>query len=286
LQNGGWKGERFNAAFDSLMEVAEATSGHPGHKNVVWIGRGFPSINMETLSGSVEEALRMEIQTCTNLLRDARVTLYTIDPAGLSTTPAPLDPNGFEMDPFGGQVNFNDMASATGGRTFRNRNDVDAMIGTSIRDGSDFYTLSYMPMPATEDEKPFRSVRIVMKDKSLHATTRAGYYATVTVSPAAPTESPASAAAKPSRRAIFDLSVAGASTMVYDGIPFTLTLQLPITFRSISRTSPLHGSRASTRSSPLTSCSMWRVLIARVNCFTAPPTPLPYRSWEAATMRK
>ncbi len=225
LPSGGRAGERFNAAFASLMEIAEATSGHAGHKNMVWIGRGFPSIDMQTLPPDFADSLKDEIQTCTNLLRDARVTLYTVDPAGISVGPPTLDADGFELDPFGGQVNFNDMAKATGGRTFHNRNDVDALIGDSIRDGSDFYTLSYTPSNITADEKPFRSIHVVMKNKDLRATSRAGYYApsSAAAAPSAnPLDSASAAASKSSRRAIFDLTLAGSGTMVYDGLPFTI----------------------------------------------------------------
>ncbi|SNT32762.1 VWFA-related domain-containing protein [Granulicella rosea] len=225
LQSGARAGERFNAAFASLMEIAEATSGHAGHKNMVWIGRGFPSIDMQTLPPDFEDSLKDEIQTCTNLLRDARVTLYTVDPAGITVQPQAVDADGFELDPFGGQVNFNDMARATGGRTFHNRNDVDALIGDSIRDGSDFYTLSYTPSNIAADEKPFRSIRVVMKDKDLRATTRAGYYAQPPIAaalPANPLDPASAASSKSSRRLIFDLQLAGAGTMVYDGLPFTI----------------------------------------------------------------
>jgi VWFA-related protein len=226
LQNGGHKAERFNAAFASLMEIAEATSGHAGHKNMIWIGRGFPSIDMENLSADLADGIKDEIRTCTNLLRDARITLYTVDPAGLSAATPQLDAEGFEMDPFGGDVNFNDMAQATGGRTFRDRNDVDALIGESIRDGSDFYTISYVPSTATEDEKPFRSIHVFMKDKNLRAITRAGYYAPSPAAAIPPQDPPASAASpdtKIERRAIFDLTLAAAGTMIYDSLPFTLT---------------------------------------------------------------
>jgi VWFA-related protein len=220
VDNGSLKHERFNASFASLIEIAEATAGHPGHKNMIWIGRGFPSINMENFSPNAADALKSAIQQCTNMLRDSRITLNTIDPAGVSAITT-IDSNGFEEDPFGGQVNFNSMATATGGRVFRNRNDVDAMVDRSVREGADFYTLSYTPLPVEDrdPDKPFRSIKIVMKDHDLHAITRAGYYeseATAAKPPDRPGE-------KPSTRVVFDLSVAISSTMVYDGVPFTLT---------------------------------------------------------------
>ena len=39
-----WTNEHILAAFASLIEIAKATQGHSGHKNLIWIGRGFPTI--------------------------------------------------------------------------------------------------------------------------------------------------------------------------------------------------------------------------------------------------
>ena len=60
--NGSWKGEQFNAAFASLISVAEATSGHPGHKNMVWVGRGFPSLRWDRVPSTTQDQLRAAIE--------------------------------------------------------------------------------------------------------------------------------------------------------------------------------------------------------------------------------
>jgi len=48
--NGAWTAEQLNAAFASLIGVARATAGHPGHKNMIWVGRGFPSFRWDKFS--------------------------------------------------------------------------------------------------------------------------------------------------------------------------------------------------------------------------------------------
>ena len=213
-----WKTEQFNAAIASLMEIAEATSGHPGHKGLIWIGRGFPTFDPDSMEADSAATLRATIETCTNALRDARISLYTLDPAGISASPTPTDENGYyEEDPFGGQVDFNNMARATGGKNFFGRNDVDNLIGVSARDAAAFYTLSYRPHHEAAESKPFHNIRVVMKDPNLRATTRAGYYDQP--EPIAPAKD---ADGKPSNREVFDLTIAGASTMIYDGIPITV----------------------------------------------------------------
>jgi hypothetical protein len=99
---GQWLGERFATAFITLRRVAEAVIGHPGHKDMIWVGRGFPSLNFE--NQPIDTATRVDtaVQGCVNVLRDALITLYTIDPAGVMVNPGEYGPGGAFNDPFGG----------------------------------------------------------------------------------------------------------------------------------------------------------------------------------------
>jgi len=217
-ESNAFQADQFNGSFASLLRVAEATAGHPGHKNLIWVGTGFPSIDPTALMSSVAEALKAAIETCTNMLRDSRITLYTVDPAGLAVTAPTQDDFGFDnQDPFGGQFDFNTMAIATGGKAFFGRNDVDKLIGTSIDAGANFYTLSYVPSNS-DDAIAFHNIRVVMSDPNMIATTREGYYTHTPPLPPATTE-----AGKSSDRLIFDLSTASNSMMVYDAVPFVAT---------------------------------------------------------------
>jgi VWFA-related protein len=216
-----WQGEMFNASLAALTGVAHAAAGHPGHKNVIWIGRGFPVINWNQLNENPVAAARVRdaIKLCANELRDARVTLYTVDPAGLrGNEPQEQDADGNNIgDPLGGQVDFDTISTETGGRALHGENAVDHLIARSVRDGESFYTLSYKPATESQVAKPFRNIRVVMKDPSLTATTRKGYYTKATeVAPVL------SANGKMTENAVRDLSVAGQGMMVYDGVPFTI----------------------------------------------------------------
>ncbi len=212
-----WAGEQFSSAFSALMQVSQATAGHPGHKNMIWIGRGFPTLRLDKISVEDQDRLKTAIDNCVNMLRDSRVTFYTVDPRGVSTETA-TDEDGVDVeDPFGGNVQFNAAAAATGGKAFFGRNDVDAEIGTSIRDGASFYTLTYKPSNADEARRPFRGIRVRMKDPNLHAITREGYY--LPKAPEAPTKKVATA---DTQRMLVDLSSAMRTTLVYDGVPIRI----------------------------------------------------------------
>lgn len=209
MHQGAWIGERYATAFITLRRVAQAVIGHPGHKNMVWIGRGFPPMRFDRMQIDSTNRIESAVQDCVNVLRDARVTLYTIDPAGLQVDPGAYggDPM---VDPFGGNYEFNRLAKATGGRTLYGRNDVDMEIGTAIQDGSSFYTLTYRPSNTSPDPRKFRHIKVTLSRPDLSVITRAGYYLEHGPGRVDPVN--------PSRRLISDLVSADSSTMVYDGV--------------------------------------------------------------------
>ncbi len=217
-QNASFANETISAAFIVLAGVANATAGHPGHKNLIWIGRGFPAIDRTELTSEDSEKLDATLAAYTSLLRDSRVTLYTIDPAGLSGSAPAEDENGVVNDPFGGQIDFDTMATSTGGRALHGRNDVDAQIEETVRDGENFYSLTYRPSTVSEEAKPFRSIRVAMKEPGLRATTREGYF--TVASPVAPVRNDDG---KYSSQFLIDLGTADSNLLVYDGLPLQVT---------------------------------------------------------------
>jgi VWFA-related protein len=215
LHQGAWVAERYNTAFITLRRVAQAVMGHPGHKNMIWIGRGFPPTRriMGGWDIDTENRIHNTVQECVNVLRDARVTLYTIDPAGVMVDPGVYGGDPW-ADPFGGNYEFNRMAKATGGRTLYGRNDVDAEVQTAIQDGANFYTLTYRPTNTSMDPQKFRRIKVTLDRPGLKVITREGYYMQYGPGRVNPEN--------PSRRLMTDLAAADSSNMVYDGIPVTI----------------------------------------------------------------
>ncbi|HEY4357695.1 MAG TPA: VWA domain-containing protein [Acidobacteriaceae bacterium] len=225
--NANFNDVQVSAAFASLLEVAKATQGHPGHKNLVWIGRGFPSLQWQNLQQDQIDELKAAVSKCVDLLRESRVTLYVIDPAGVQGISGTSDENGMVTldDPFAQDVSFDSLARATGGVSMHGRNDVDHLIGDAVAGGETFYTLAYRPSsPADTDPAKFRRIKVTLKDSSLTATSREGYY------PRADRPAPAAfadAKGKLTEGTLFDLSSASTGLMVFDGIPLTLNRQGP-----------------------------------------------------------
>ena len=108
---------------------------------------------------------------------------------------------------------------------------MDGEIGSSIRDGDGFYTITYMPPAPDGPGQSFRRVRIRLRDPHLHAVTREGYYLTAAAKMSVPNT------AGEGKQSRLDLLAAANTTLVYDGLPLTIkrmdsdpykiTVQLP-----------------------------------------------------------
>ena len=224
--NGGTEGViRFQQTLSILQQIAQASAGTPGRKNLIWVGRGFPSVNLDGLDDDVAQPVKDAMRRCTDLLMSNRMTLYVVDPTPLSSamydnSGGPVSPEDLKeetgIEPFSDAVSFDSLAPVTGGRVFAARNDVDAEIGESIRDGSSYYTLAYRPAQPPTDEETYRHIHIFVDRPELTVLTRDGYYAQ------APRED--TAAAKPEdakaeeNHEVLDVAGAALSKMTYNGV--------------------------------------------------------------------
>jgi VWFA-related protein len=230
MMNGGAKGagavERMAQVLAALQQIAQASSGTMGRKNLIWVGNGFPTADLVGLPRDEGDLIETAIRRTTARLLAARITMYTINPtADVSSTveaddPDDLDQTGTDAgpDPFGqGAVSFSNFAPATGGIAYTGRNDVNNLIGEGIAKGERYYTLSYSPTNKSDDVVKFRNIKIVMKDPALHATTRDGYFPE-TAGDLNPVVDKTMAANQVRANLQLDLSAALTSTMSYNGL--------------------------------------------------------------------
>jgi len=225
----------------SLMEIAKATQGHPGHKNVVWIGHGLIGMDTTKITHDDELAIEQALAKCSELLRSARITLYGVDPSGASgisgmnlTEDGSIDLN----DPFQGHLNFNTLVMSTGGRSLRGRNDIDHLIDASVRNGEVFYTLTYRPAQVSDKNMmKFRKIRVVPNDPDYAAITRTGYFVLpveaiqlAEKNSSKKDQSIDQVLAKLQKQSFnmedFDLVAASNNLMVFDGIPLEIQRDL------------------------------------------------------------
>ena len=218
-------GERLARCLGALLQISQSVRGYEGRKNIIWIGRGFPTLDTDTVNKAKADTALAALKLVTSSLLESRVTLNIIDPTMMSTsvvdyTDADLvspnqllsaeGVNGTALLP--GDIDFPSFAPATGGLAFFARNDIDKEIGTAIEDGANYYTISYSPTNKSDDDQKFRQINITLMDKSLTAWTRTGYYEKYQVKPGE-TQKPPDA-----RQLAFDLTSAALATAPYSGL--------------------------------------------------------------------
>ncbi len=217
MMNGSFYAERFAQSIDALQQIALQNSGVPGRKNIVWVGHGGPSIYTVNLPDNTVEKLNGYVHDTTNLLVDARASLFVIYPglkvngpgATMSELAAGID-IGDDGDPFAGDINFGVFVNETGGNLFYNRNDIDHEIKRSEELGSEYYTLTYQPQEGDSNGK-FRRIRVTLRDPDLRVVTKAGYFS---LDKSVPVD--------PRRDAMVKIAEAARSTIPFDSLSLSL----------------------------------------------------------------
>ena len=183
---------------NSFDQLARYLVGIPGRKNVIWYSASFPmdvepNVNEADPNDSVvrnDEAVRR----MDNLLTRAQIAVYPVDARGLMSDPTVSVTNAdFGQSPGGSATGdatmafmtqtaqehstMDAMAEDTGGEAFYNTNGLTSAVGKAIEEGSNYYTLSYVPTNLQWDER-FRTVKVkVDHPDAKNLSYRNGYYA-------------------------------------------------------------------------------------------------------------
>lgn len=177
--------ERMAMNLAALQQIAQASTGTSGRKNLIWMGNGFPSASLVGMPQDEQDTITAAYKRCIDRLLAARITMFTINPTADTTVTvdvadaSDLDSTGDEggPDPLGdGAVSFSSFATDSGGVAYMGRNDLNNVIDEGIERGAEYYTLSYAPTNKSDEKADYRSIKIVMKDPGLRAVTRGGYY--------------------------------------------------------------------------------------------------------------
>jgi VWFA-related protein len=182
----GWLGQRLSQSIEALQQIALQNKGLPGRKNILWVGYGGPGMGIDPGDPRYDKELRFYAHGTTNMLVDARISLFLIRPglrgAGnpdvfrLESESVQTGANPYGVDPFAKIIDFGLFIHGTGGRLFSQRNDDDIAMTEAQELGSNYYTLTYQPKTG-EDNGEFRKIKVVLRDPNLRAVTKTGYYA-------------------------------------------------------------------------------------------------------------
>jgi len=177
--------DRFHVSVESLYELATREASRPGRKIVLWISPGwslFSSPRDEAQIGTTQrQRIFRYVVTMSTLLRQGRVTLYSINPLGIKASIGRAFD--WEADVKGvskvsqagwGNVALQVIATQSGGLAL-NGNDIAALLQSCLADTQAYYELSFAPLL---DQKPdeYHHLEVRLAKPGLTARTRQGYY--------------------------------------------------------------------------------------------------------------
>lgn len=175
---------------NQLNALAKILGGYPGRKNLIWLSESFPlvlfpestsAVNMDVQSlknspsgpGAMQrlqtnaqyKSYAVLVKKVSDSLMAAQVAVYPVDAGALGNN-----------EHMASQHTMEDMAESTGGKAFKNSNDLVLGLRASIEDGATYYTLTYYPENKTWDGQ-FRSIQVKTSRPGVNLRYRQGYYA-------------------------------------------------------------------------------------------------------------
>jgi VWFA-related protein len=177
--------ERFQLSMNALRELAEQEAKLPGRKMILWVSPGWPLLSGPgiELNNKQQNQLFSSIVGLSTQLRQARITLYSVDPLGTAEGVGRTfyyqdflkgvgKPNQVRVGDLGLQV----LAAQTGGMALSSSNDIVSLLQKCMEDTAAYYELSFTPAPADHRDE-YHNLLIQVAKPGLTARTRTGYYA-------------------------------------------------------------------------------------------------------------
>jgi VWFA-related protein len=179
-------GDRLQLSLHTLEQLADYEAPRPGRKLVVWISPGWPLLSRPglELTSKQQQGIFNDIVTLSDRLRQARITLYAVDPLGTADSAGfltfgykqflkPVRKAG-QAQP--GHLALQVLAAQSGGRVANLNNDVAGEIEACVADANTFYVLSFDALPG-DGPNEYHALEIKIDKPGLAARTRSGYYA-------------------------------------------------------------------------------------------------------------
>jgi VWFA-related protein len=178
--------DRFDLSLKTLTRVIEYEEPRPGRKLMIWFSPGWPLLsgpNVE-LSHKGQQQLFNSIVAASDGLRQARITLYSIDPLGLADA-ASIRISYYEEFLKGvasathalpGNMGLQVLTVQSGGRVLNSSNDLTAEIARCTADADAFYVISFDAARADQANE-YHSLAVTIDKPGITARTRTGYYA-------------------------------------------------------------------------------------------------------------
>jgi VWFA-related protein len=177
--------ERFQLSLKTLTSLAAKEMQVPGRKMVVWISPGWPLLSGPNiqLSAKDEAGLFASIVSVSTALRDARITLYSVDPKGAGSAIGTQDfyyqeflkPVALAKNAQAGNLALQVLAVHSGGLVSNASNDIAGQITRCVADADVYYTITVDAAPADRPDA-YHALEVKLATPGLTARTRNGYY--------------------------------------------------------------------------------------------------------------
>jgi VWFA-related protein len=177
--------ERFQLSLNTLNSLLVKETQTPGRKMVVWISPGWPILSGPEveISAKQEASLFASIVSISTALRQARMTLCSIDPEGTEDAGGTrtfyykefLKPITAAKNALPGNLALQVLATQSGGLVFVASNDITGQINRCVADASAFYTLT-LDAAVAERVNEYHSIEVKVASPGLSVRTRSGYY--------------------------------------------------------------------------------------------------------------
>jgi VWFA-related protein len=177
--------ERFNMSITAMTLLVAYDGARPGRKVMIWLSPGLPLLKGSEIKNFPRDQRRLfnSIVEASTGLRQARITLYNIDPLALAdaggartsdykeflkgvVSPEPVLP---------GDLALQALVVQSGGRVFNSNNDLEAALANCAMDANAFYVLSF---EAARADRPgeYHSLGVTVDKPGIEPRTRIGYY--------------------------------------------------------------------------------------------------------------
>ena len=178
--------DRIQVSMHALQDVTRYAASQPGRKFVIWLSAGWPLLTgpRVDLTLTQKQTLFRTVVAISQQLREARLTLYAVDPLGMNDagTLGTVRYGGFLKGVTAptkveyGNLALQVLAIQSGGLVLNSSNDLQKMIATTLTDAKAYYTLSFDAPPADHADE-FHALEVKVDKPGLTARTRTGYYA-------------------------------------------------------------------------------------------------------------
>lgn len=178
--------DRMQISLRALEQLTSYEGKQPGRKLLIWISPGWPLLSGPNvqLTAKNENWIFDNIVGLSRVMREARITLYAVDPLGMSDAGSYRT---FYYESFlkgvrsartvqSGNLALQVLAVQSGGRVLNSSNDVASALASCAIDAKAFYTLSFDSPPA-DNPNEYHKIEVRVDKPGLTARTRTGYYA-------------------------------------------------------------------------------------------------------------